>query len=115
MSIAQVAGVDVDTRHWIGGERVAGTDSQDTFDDVSPLDGQVIARVSRGGQADVDAAVAAAKAAFPAWAALPPVERAAILRRVAAGIEARIEDLAQVETVDNDSLPRSHRRGVMPR
>jgi len=115
MSIAQVAGVDVDTRHWIGGERVAGTDSQDTFDDVSPLDGQVIARVSRGGQADVDAAVAAAKAAFPAWAALPPVERAAILRRVADGIEARIEDLAQVETMDNGSLLRSHRRGVMPR
>ena len=43
-----VAGVEVDTRHWIGGERVA---SESTFDDVSPLDGQVIARVSRGGQA----------------------------------------------------------------
>jgi aminomuconate-semialdehyde/2-hydroxymuconate-6-semialdehyde dehydrogenase len=115
MSIAQVAGVDVDTRHWIGGERVAGIGSVDTFDDVSPLDGQVIARVSRGGQAEVDAAVAAAKAAFPAWAALPPVERATVLRRVADGIEARIEDLAQVETRDNGSLLRSHRRGVMPR
>ena len=112
MSIARVAGVDVDTRHWIGGERVA---SQDTFEDVSPLDGQVIAQVSRGGQAEVAAAVSAAKAAFPAWAALPPGERAAILRRVADGVEARIEDLAQVETRDNGSLLRSHRRGVMPR
>jgi aminomuconate-semialdehyde/2-hydroxymuconate-6-semialdehyde dehydrogenase len=109
---ARVAGVDVDTRHWIDGARVA---SGDTFDDVSPLDGQVIAQVSRGGQAEVDAAVAAAKAAFPAWAALPPVERAAVLRRVADGIEARLEDLAQVETRDNGSLLRSHRRGVMPR
>jgi aminomuconate-semialdehyde/2-hydroxymuconate-6-semialdehyde dehydrogenase len=115
MSIARVAGVDVDTRHWIGGERIAGIGAQDTFEDVSPLDGQVIARVSRGGPAEVDAAVAAAKAAFPAWAALPPAERAAVLQRVAGGIEERIEDLAQVETRDNGSLLRSHRRGVMPR
>ncbi len=112
MTTARVAGVDVDTRHWIDGERVA---SQDTFEDVSPLDGQVIAHVSRAGQAEVDAAVAAAKTAFPAWAALPPTERATILRRVADGVEARIEDLAQVETRDNGSLLRSHRRGVMPR
>ena len=41
-----VAGVEVDTRHWIGGRRVA---SETTFDDVSPLDGTVIAQVSRGG------------------------------------------------------------------
>jgi 5-carboxymethyl-2-hydroxymuconic-semialdehyde dehydrogenase len=107
-----VAGVEVDTRHWIGGERVA---SDSTFDDVSPLDGQVIARVSRGGQAEAEAAVAAATAAFPAWAAMPPAERAAILHRVADGVEKRIEDLAQVETRDNGSLLRSHRRGVMPR
>ena len=63
MSTASVAGVDVDTRHWIGGERVA---SAETFDDVSPIDGQVIAQVSRGGVAEADAAVAAARAAFPA-------------------------------------------------
>ena len=50
MSTASVAGVDVDTRHWIGGERVA---SAETFDDVSPIDGQVIAQVSRGGAAEV--------------------------------------------------------------
>ena len=46
MTFAEVAGVQVDTRHWIGGQRVA---SADTFEDVSPLDGQVIAHVSRGG------------------------------------------------------------------
>jgi len=112
MTTADVAGVPVDTRHWIGGQRVA---SATTFEDVSPLDGTVIAHVSRGGQAEVDAAVAAARAAFPAWAALPVAERSAILERVAQGVEARIEDLAQVETRDNGSLLRSHRRGVMPR
>jgi aminomuconate-semialdehyde/2-hydroxymuconate-6-semialdehyde dehydrogenase len=112
MSTTSVAGVEVDTRHWIGGQRVA---SAETFDDVSPLDGEVIATVSRGTQAEVDAAVAAAREAFPQWASTPPAERSAILNRVADGVEKRIEDLAQVETRDNGSLLRSHRRGVMPR
>jgi aminomuconate-semialdehyde/2-hydroxymuconate-6-semialdehyde dehydrogenase len=112
VTTAVVAGVEVDTRHWIGGRRVA---SAETFDDVSPLDGTVIARVSRGGQTEVDAAVAAAKAAFVGWSQTPPAERSAILHRVADGVEARLEDLAQVETRDNGSLLRSHRRGVMPR
>jgi aminomuconate-semialdehyde/2-hydroxymuconate-6-semialdehyde dehydrogenase len=112
VSTAVVAGVDVDTRHWIGGRRV---DSAERFDDISPIDETPIAEVSRGAQAEADAAVAAAKDAFPAWAATPPAERAAVLHRVADGVEARIEELAQVETCDNGSLIRSHRRGVMPR
>lgn len=112
MSIAQVAGVAVDTRHWIGGERVS---SARTFPSVSPIDGADIAHVHRGGAAEAYAAVAAAKAAFPAWAALSPAERGAILHRVADNVEAHIEELAQLETADNGSLLRSHRRGVMPR
>ena len=112
MSTAIVAGVEVDTRHWIGGHRVA---SAGTFESVSPIDGAVIAHVSRGGRAEADAAVAAAKAAFPAWAALSPAERGEILHRVADNVEAHIEELAQLETHDTGSLLRSHRRGVMPR
>ena len=112
MSTAVVAGVEIDTRHWIGGHRV---ESAERFDDVSPIDEAVIAEVSRGTETEAAAAVAAAKEAFPAWAATPPKERAAILHRVADGIESRIEQLAQVETRDNGSLIRSHRRGVMPR
>lgn len=110
--IATVEGVPVDTRHWIGGERI---DSAMTFDDASPIDGAVIAQVAAGTKDEVDAAVRAARAAFPAWAALPVAERSAILRRVADLIEERVEDLARVETRDNGSLLRSHRRGVMPR
>ena len=109
---ATVEGVTVDTRHWIGGERVA---SAETFTDISPIDEQPIAQVSAGGEAEVDAAVQAARRAFPAWAALPRAERADVLRRVADGIDARAEDLARVETRDNGSLLRSHRRGVLPR
>ena len=112
MSTAMVAGVEVDTRHWIGGVRIA---SAETFETVSPIDGAVLAHVSRGGRAEADAAVAAAKAAFPAWAALSPAERGTILHRVADNVESHIEELAQLETHDNGSLLRSHRRGVMPR
>ena len=110
--VAVVEGVRVDLRHWIGGERVA---SASTFADVSPIDETELAQVHAGGADEVDQAVAAARAAFPAWAALPVAERSAILRRVAEGVEARIEDLSRVETRDNGSLIRSHRRGVMPR
>ena len=109
---ADVEDVSVDTRHWIGGQRVA---SASTFDDVSPIDEQVIAKVHAGGQQEVDAAVAAAQAAFPAWAALDRRDRADLLRAVADGVDKRVEDLSRVETRDNGSLLRSHRRGVMPR
>ena len=112
MSTIEVEGVEVDTRHWINGERVA---SASTFTDVSPIDETELGEISAGGEDEVDLAVRAARAAFPAWAALPVAERSAILRRLADGIDARAEDLSRVETRDNGSLLRSHRRGVMPR
>ncbi|MFD9113344.1 aldehyde dehydrogenase [Streptomyces bottropensis] len=107
-----VAGVSVDTRHWIGGRRVA---SAETFTDVSPIDGRVLGEIARAGTAEVEAAVAAARAAFSGWAATSPAERARVLHAVADGVEKRIEELAIVETNDNGALLRSHRRGVMPR
>jgi aminomuconate-semialdehyde/2-hydroxymuconate-6-semialdehyde dehydrogenase len=112
MTTATVEGVAVDTRHWIGGGRVA---SAATFDDISPIDETVIAQMHAGGAAEIDAAVTAAQAAFPAWAAMPRAERAELLRAVAAGIDEQAEELARVETRDNGSLLRSHRRSVMPR
>ena len=114
MSVAVVAGVGVDTRHWIGGRRVESADAA-VFADHSPIDGAVIAQISRGGAAEAEAAVAAAEAAFPAWAATAPAERARLLHAIADGVEKRLEELAIVETTDNGALIRSHRRGVMPR
>jgi aminomuconate-semialdehyde/2-hydroxymuconate-6-semialdehyde dehydrogenase len=107
-----VEGVQVDTRHWIDGRRL---ESVSTFTDVSPIDEQPLAEIAAGGAAEVDAAVTAAQEALPRWAGLDVAERSALLRRVADEIEARVEDLARVETRDNGSLLRSHRRGVMPR
>jgi 5-carboxymethyl-2-hydroxymuconic-semialdehyde dehydrogenase len=107
-----VEGVEVSTEHLIGGARVG---SPDRFDDVSPIDEQVIAEVARGDASTVDAAVRAAAQAADEWGHTPPKDRAAVLHRIADGIEARVEDLSVVETRDNGSLLRSHRRSVMPR
>ncbi|HUA41387.1 MAG TPA: aldehyde dehydrogenase [Streptosporangiaceae bacterium] len=101
-----------DTRHWIGGLRV---ESAAAFTDISPIDETPLAEVSRGGQQEVNAAVQAAADAFPAWSATPPRQRAAVLHAIADGIEKQVEQLAEVETLDNGSLLRSHRRSVMPR
>jgi 5-carboxymethyl-2-hydroxymuconic-semialdehyde dehydrogenase len=112
VNTARVAGVDVDTRHWIGGRRVG---SAATFTDISPIDERPIAEIARGTSAEVTAAVQAAREAFGGWSSTSPELRSRALNAIADGIERRAEDLAQVETCDNGALLRSHRRGVMPR
>jgi aminomuconate-semialdehyde/2-hydroxymuconate-6-semialdehyde dehydrogenase len=112
VNTARVAGVDVDTRHWIGGRRVG---SAATFTDISPIDEQPIAEIARGTSAEVSAAVHAAREAFGGWSSTSPELRSRALNAIADGIQRRAEDLAQVETCDNGALLRSHRRGVMPR
>ncbi len=112
MEHVDIAGLSVDTRHLIGGARVA---SAQTFETISPIDGRVLAEISRGTALEVDAAVAAARAAFPGWRDLGPHGRGVLLHRLADLVEANVEGLSQLETLDNGSLVRSHRRGVMPR
>ena len=112
MSVVEVAGVEVSTEHFIGGERVA---SGETFVDLSPIDAEPIAEVARGGEREAGLAVAAATAAFPAWAALGPNGRAVHLHRLAALIDANVERLAAVECVDMAMLLRSLRARVISR
>ena len=64
---------------------------------VEPATEQVMAEVPRAGVEETDAAVAAAKAAFPAWRAVAPGDRAAILRALAAALEADAGELAKLE------------------
>ena len=109
---AEVAGTKVPTGHWIGGEQVH---SAGTFSDNSPIDGIRLAQICAGGKTEVDAAVAAARGTFPAWAALGPEGRRPILHSFADGILARAEQLANVETLDNGSLLAGNLRGAMPR
>lgn len=81
----------------IAGQDVAG---DAWFETRSPVDDSLIARVALGDAATVDAAAKAAKAAFPAWAALPGEQRKAVLHRIADGIEARAEEIALCECWD---------------
>jgi len=68
-----------------------------TIDVVEPATERVMAEVPRAGAEEVDAAVARAKGAFPAWRAVAPGERARLLRGLADVIEARHEELAKLE------------------
>ena len=62
-------------------------------DVLNPSTEEAIAREPKGGKADVDRAVAAARAAQPAWERLPAVERGAYLRKIAQGIRERADEL----------------------
>jgi acyl-CoA reductase-like NAD-dependent aldehyde dehydrogenase len=111
-NVVTVAGVEVATDHWIDGRRVA---SPRRFADFSPVDGSRLAEVAAGGEAEVASAVAAARRAFPAWAALGPKGRLPYLKRFADGIRARVNELAAVETMDNGSLLLGNVHRVVPR
>jgi betaine-aldehyde dehydrogenase len=69
-------------------------------DVVNPATGDAIASAPLSTKPDVDAAVAAAKGAFSAWAATPPGERARALLRIADMIEERAEEIADLESAD---------------
>ncbi len=112
MDTVEIAGVLIDTRHFIDGQRVV---SVETFENTSPIDGSFLGNFSRAGASEVDAAVVAAKTAFPEWRELGPRGRGEKLEKLATLIEENIEVLSQIETLDNGSLLRSNRRGVMPR
>ena len=69
----------------------------DTLQVLEPATEGVLETVPRAGVEEVDAAVARAKAAFPAWSAIAPGDRARLLLRVAALVEDRLEELATLE------------------
>ncbi|HEX4723151.1 MAG TPA: aldehyde dehydrogenase family protein [Pseudonocardiaceae bacterium] len=89
------------TGHVIGGEVVET--SVQRIDVVDPATETVIASVPAGTAADVDAAVSAATAAFPAWSATPVAERAAIVRRISDGLAKRGEEIAATITAEMGS------------
>jgi len=88
-------------KHWIDGREV---DSPDRFETFNPATGEVLAEVAAGGEAEIAAAVAAAKEAFPKWAGTPAKERAKLMRKLAELIERNVPEIAQLET-DDTGLP----------
>ena len=91
-------------QHYINGGW-AEPSSGDRFDSTNPYTGEVWARMARGNGEDVDAAVAAAKAAFEnGWADMRPTQRGKLLTRLADLIERDAAHLAEVEVLDNGKL-----------
>jgi aldehyde dehydrogenase (NAD+) len=86
--------------HYIGGQWVTPSEGQ-YFETINPATTAVLARVAQGGKADVDAAVAAARAAAPQWAALTPHARARYLYALAREVQRHSRLLAVLESLDN--------------
>ena len=86
--------------HLIGGEWVAGAEGAIPTRD--PATGKILAEIARGGAAEVDLAVVSARDALERgpWASMTPMERARILWNVADVLEAHIDELAELETLD---------------
>ncbi|MAW61768.1 MAG: betaine-aldehyde dehydrogenase [Planctomycetes bacterium] len=84
---------------FIDGEFIEALDGG-SMDSIEPGTGQLLTRFAVAGQADVDAAVAAATRAQPAWAALPARERGKYLYRIARRLQERAREFAILETRD---------------
>ena len=108
----EVAGYEVSPDHFIGGERVA---SERRFEDILPIDSEVMGEISRASEDEVDKAVLAAHDAFPDWADLGPAGRAPYLHRLADLIDENVDRLAAVENADMAMLLRSLRASVISR
>lgn len=107
-----VAGVAVSPDHYIDGQRVASTE---TFEVRCPIDGALLGRVAEGLPEHVEAAIAAAQRAFPAWSALSAAERKPMLERFAEEIGKRADAFCVLESNDAGVLLSRMRHGVVPR
>ena len=99
--------------HYIGGKFVAPS-SGEYFDNISPIDGKAFTKAARGNKQDIEKALDAAHAAFPAWSNSSAASRSSILIKIAQRIEDNLEYLAQVETVDNGKAIRETRAADLP-
>ena len=91
--MAVAAEIQVRDKLYIGGEWVDPTGSE-TIDVVNSSTEEVMGRIPQGTPEDVDRAVEAARAAFDSWSQTPLVERANVIRAIAAGVAARSEEIA---------------------
>ena len=99
-------------QHLINGQSVA---SSDYFETINPATQEVLAEVASGGEAEVHAAVAAAKAAFPKWAGLPATERAKLMRKLGELIARHVPEIAQTETNDCGQVISQTGKQLVPR
>ena len=99
-------------QHLINGQSV---DSAQRFDTINPATQEVLAQVAAGGATEINAAVAAAKDAFPKWANTPATERAKVLRRLGELITQHVPDIARTETQDSGQTISQTGKQLIPR
>ena len=98
--------------HFIGGVLTPPASGGEDFPALNPANGKELARVAQGSSADVDAAVAAARAALPAWQALGGRGRARWLYAIARHLQKQSRLFAVLETLDNGKPCRPPRRAT---
>ncbi len=94
--------IPLELASFIGG--TSRTDREPTGTSMNPATGETLATVVEAGPAEVEAAVSAAKDAYPAWKALSPADRAGVLVAVADHMEAHGEYLARLESMDTGRM-----------
>jgi aldehyde dehydrogenase len=99
--------------NFIGGKFVAPVGGK-YFDNISPIDGKPFTKCAQSGKADVELALDAAHKAAPAWGKTSVTYRSNLLNKIADRIEANLEKLAVIETVDNGKPIRETRAADLP-
>jgi malonate-semialdehyde dehydrogenase (acetylating)/methylmalonate-semialdehyde dehydrogenase len=89
--------------HFIGGKEVAGTSGR-TADVFNPATGEVQAKVALASKSELDAAVKVAAAAFPGWAATPPLIRARVMFKFKQLLEENMDKMAQLVTSEHGKV-----------
>ena len=98
--------------HLINGKPLA--DSR-YFETINPATQEVLAEVAAGGEAEVNAAVAAAKDAYPKWAATPASQRAKLMRKLGELVAAHVPEISELETNDCGQVIAQTRKQLVPR
>ncbi|MSQ56839.1 MAG: 5-carboxymethyl-2-hydroxymuconate semialdehyde dehydrogenase [Limnohabitans sp.] len=98
--------------HLINGKSVT---SLDYFASINPATQEMLAEVAAGGPSEVNAAVAAAKEAFPQWANTPAVERARLMRKLGDLITQHVPEIANIETQDCGQVIAQTGKQLVPR
>ena len=108
MSVAELTGIDVPTGLFVGGQWGGGSRGA-TFAVLDPATEETLAEVADASADDALAAVGAAHAALPAWAATPPRQRGEILRKAFELMSARSEQFARLMSAENGKSLRDAR------
>ena len=98
--------------HLIDGRQVQ---SADYFETINPATQEVLAEVAQGSAKEIQAAVAAAKNAFPAWAGKPAVERAKLIRKLGDLIAQHVPEISEMETRDTGQVISQTKKQLVPR